>query len=148
MEEAVGSEISSQAEGHSTTASPMPVGDDLSDFELAEQRFKESWNFDSTDATPEARTSTPESASGRPKRRIRASLEGRTSTPIKLSRTPAKKPSPASRRPARRSLTMPEEVIMERPSAWMDLLVMLLSAIIATVVSWVIFVGVDMFWEG
>lgn len=135
-------------QGEKVPASPTPVGDDLADYKLAQERFEASCRSINTTATPEGFQTTPGSASTKPKRRIRASLEGRISTPIKLSRTPARKPSAVIQRVARRSLSMPQEVFMKKPSIWSDVGIMLLLIGLLAGLIWVIYVGVDWFWEG
>lgn len=107
--------------------SPTPVGDDISDFFLTEQRFKASWGFENL-------------TNKRPKRRMRKSTEGHASTPVKRT-SPSNVKTPLS--PSVRK----EVMMMERPSIWMDVgLILLVLGVIAGLL-WVIYDGVDRFWE-
>jgi hypothetical protein len=83
--------------------SPTPVGDDISDFDLAQQRFKASWSFEG-----------PKNKG--PKRRTRRS--GGSHIPVKPF------PPPKSKMPSSPSVRM--EVVMERPSIWSDVGLILL----------------------
>lgn len=82
--------------------SPTPVGDDISDFHLAQERL---WSFENLTNKPT-------------KRKTRKSEDGQSSKPAKCS-------SPGDTKAAVPRSTR-KEVVMKRPSIWADVRLILL----------------------
>jgi hypothetical protein len=106
-------------------------------FSLPEQRFTASWTFEEQ---------TQAQAQKRAKRRTRKS-QTRVKEDVKISPS---RPSPAAMRQSGTPRLMRDErrrVVMERPSVWEDVALVIFLLVAVAALLWVVYEGVDRFWS-